>query len=224
MKRPVAPHPIRPRHIAPASGSDRLALLLTRVLRGFSDLLFGTRYAHRAVVLETVAAVPGMVGATLQHLAALRRLKEHAHWVEHLEAEAENERMHLVTFLQVANPTRFERFMVRVAQGLFFNCYFLLYLASPRTAHRLVAYFEEEAVTSYTLFAEAIRAGRIDNSPAPPVARTYWNLADNARLLDVVLAVRQDEMAHRDANHHFADTLNRRQARLAGAWMHGAGD
>lgn len=220
MKGIASTHPIRPLHVAPANTSDRIALLLTRSLRRFSDLLFGTRYAHRAVVLETVAAVPGMVGATLQHLAALRRLKEHAHWVEHLESEAENERMHLVTFLQVADPTRFERFMVRAAQGVFFNFYFLLYLLSPRTAHRLVAYFEEEAVTSYTRFAAAIREGRLPNSPAPQVAIDYWNLPTDARLLDVVLAVRQDEITHRDSNHQFADTLNRSLARGSSTWAH----
>ncbi len=209
MKGIASTHPIRPLHVAPANTSDRIALLLTRGLRRFSDLLFGTRYAHRAVVLETVAAVPGMVGATLQHLAALRQLKEHAHWVEHLESEAENERMHLVTFLHIANPTRFERLMVRVAQGVFFNLYFLLYLASPRTAHRMVGYFEEEAVLSYTRFAQAIDRGEIDNVPAPRMAIDYWRLPADARLIDVVLAVRQDEVAHRDTNHRLANTLNR---------------
>lgn len=196
-------------HTPPANASDWIALALTRSMRWFSDRLFGDRYAHRAVVLETVAAVPGMAGATLQHLAALRRLKEHAHWVPQLESEAENERMHLVTFLHIANPTRFERLMVRVAQGVFFNLYFLLYLASPRTAHRMVGYFEEEAVRSYTRFAQAIVDGRISNSPAPAMAIEYWGLPAGARLLDVVLAVRADEMGHRDANHRFADTLNR---------------
>lgn len=209
------------RHVEPNNLSDRIARGLTLTLRWFADLLFAGRYAHRAVVLETVAAIPGIVGATVQHLASLRLLRTHAHWVAELEEEAENERMHLAVFLHVANPTGFERFMVRVAQGVFFNLFFMLYLGSPRTAHRMVAYFEEEAVKSYTAFAQAILDGRIANIAAPQIAVDYWQLPAEAQLLDVVLAVRADEMNHRDTNHHFADALNRhiefaRPARVEG--------
>lgn len=199
-------------HVAPAGAADRLALVLTRLSRGLADALFGDRYAHRAVVLETVAAVPGMVGATLQHLRALRRFSADAGPSRLLADEAENERMHLATFIAVARPTRAERLMVLVAQGLFFNLYFLLYLLSPRTAHRMVGYFEEEAVVSYTRFLAAIDAGRIANTPAPAAAIAYWRLAPDARLREVVLAVRRDEMHHRDANHRLADQLGGRTA------------
>ena len=50
--------------------SDRIALGFTKILRFCADTFFARRYGHRAIVLETVAAVPGMVGATLTHLAA----------------------------------------------------------------------------------------------------------------------------------------------------------
>lgn len=199
-------------HVAPHDLADHVALGLTRLLRWFADRLFGGRYAHRAVVLETVAAVPGMVGATLQHLRALRRMSDDAGRVRLLADEAANERMHLSTFLEVAQPTRFERLMVLLAQGAFFNLYFLLYLVSPRTAHRLVAYFEEEAVVSYTRFLAAIDRGEIANGPAPAIAIAYWQLAPEARLREVVLAVRADEMGHRDANHTLADELGPRPA------------
>lgn len=43
-------------------------------MRFFADAFFSKRYGSRAVVLETVAAVPGMVGGALQHLRALRRM------------------------------------------------------------------------------------------------------------------------------------------------------
>ncbi len=194
-------------HHVPRDGGDRLALLLTRALRALADGLFGTRYAHRAVVLETVAAVPGMVGATLQHLRSLRRLESDQGPVRLLEAEAENERMHLLTFLEVAQPTRFERLLILLAQGLFFNLYFALYLLSPRTAHRMVGYFEEEAVISYTRYLAAIDDGRIPDPPAPAIAVSYWSLPVDATLRDVVLAVRRDEAGHRDANHELADAL-----------------
>jgi ubiquinol oxidase len=43
-----------------ASGlSDKVALGFTKVLRWCADTFFAQRYGHRAVVLETVAAVPG---------------------------------------------------------------------------------------------------------------------------------------------------------------------
>jgi ubiquinol oxidase len=49
-------------HRSPRGAGDWFAFLLTRALRLSTDLVFRERYAHRAVVLETVAAVPGMVG------------------------------------------------------------------------------------------------------------------------------------------------------------------
>jgi ubiquinol oxidase len=214
MNTRVPTHPQLP-HAAPADAADRIALAATRTLRALADGLFGNRYAHRAVVLETVAAVPGMVGATLQHLRALRRLSDDRGRIRLLEDEAENERMHLMTFLEVARPTRFERALIRIAQGVFFNAYFLLYLLSPRTAHRLVGYFEEEAVRSYTRFLQAIDDGRIADMPAPQRAIGYWRLPPEATLRDVVLAVRADEMGHRDANHRMADRLAQRHAVVA---------
>ena len=61
-------------HHTPKGFSDRLALAFTRLLRWLADTFFAKRYGHRAIVLETVAAVPGMVGATLTHLQCLRRM------------------------------------------------------------------------------------------------------------------------------------------------------
>lgn len=199
--------PLAPTHRPALDAHDRIALALTRALRAFADGWFGRRYAHRAVVLETVAAVPGMVGATLQHLRALRLLSDDHGWIRTLEEEAANERMHLMVFLQVARPNWLERALIRIAQGLFFNAYFLLYLLSPRTAHRMVGYFEEEAVRSYTAFLAALDAGALPNTPAPDDARRYWQLAADATLRDVVLAVRADEEGHRDVNHDLADRL-----------------
>jgi ubiquinol oxidase len=96
---------------------------------------------------------------------------------------------------------------VLIAQAAFFAFFLLLYVVSARTAHRLVGYFEEQAVVSYTQYLQEIDAGRVENVPAPAIAKAYWQLADNARLRDVVLAVRVDEAGHRDVNHGFADEL-----------------
>ena len=76
--------------------------------------------------------------------------------------------------------------------------------SSPRTAHRVVGYFEEEAVISYTHYLKELDEGRSPNVPAPAIARHYWKLPDDATLRDVVLVVRADEAHHRDVNHGFA--------------------
>lgn len=194
-------------HRKPEGLRDRIAFAFVKFLRFFADLFFRKRYGHRAVVLETVAAVPGMVAGLLQHLRAIRRMRDDQGWVKELLDEAENERMHLMTFIQVAQPTLFERGLIMIAQAIFYNFYFFLYLFAPKTAHRVIGYFEEEAVTSYTHYLREIDEGRLDNIPAPQLAIDYWNLPTNARLRDVVIAVREDEAGHRDRNHYFADVL-----------------
>jgi ubiquinol oxidase len=194
-------------HHAPKGVSDRVALGFTKTLRWVADTFFAERYGHRAVVLETVAAVPGMVGATINHLKCLRRMCDDRGWIKTLMDEAENERMHLMTFVEVCQPTWYERAVIIGVQWLFYLAFFALYLVSSKTAHRVVGYFEEEAVISYTHYLAEIDEGRSENGPAPQIAKRYWGLADNATLRDVVLVVRADEAHHRDVNHSYANEL-----------------
>ena len=198
-------------HHAPQDLRDRAAYAFVKFLRFFADTFFARRYGHRAVVLETVAAVPGMVGGSLQHLRALRRMESDHGWIRTLLDEAENERMHLMTFIQIARPSRLERLLILIVQGVFYNFFFLLYMISPRTAHRVVGYLEEEAVYSYTEYLAGVNDGSYANVPAPEVAIDYWNLSADARLRDVIIVVRADEAQHRDVNHEFADRLAHRQ-------------
>jgi ubiquinol oxidase len=192
--------------------SDRFALGVTKVLRWGADTFFAKRYGHRAIVLETVAAVPGMVGATLTHLRALRRMEDDGGWIRTLMDEAENERMHLMTFIEIAQPSYFERIVILTVQWFFYIGFFFLYLFSDKTAHRLVGYFEEEAVLSYSLYLEEIDAGRHPNPPAPEIAMRYWGLPAASTLRDVILVIRADEAHHRDTNHYMANTLSGRTA------------
>lgn len=187
--------------------SDRIAYAFTKFLRFFADTFFAKRYGHRAVVLETVAAVPGMVAGSLRHLRALRRMESDQGWIRILLEEAENERMHLMTFVNIAQPSVFERILILLAQGIFYNLFFLVYICSAKTAHRIVGYFEEEAVYSYTEYLAGIDDGTHENVPAPEIAIEYWNLPTDARLREVVIAVRDDEAHHRDVNHEFANKL-----------------
>jgi ubiquinol oxidase len=197
-------------HYQPINFSDRVALFFTKSMRFFADTFFQKRYGHRAVVLETVAGVPGMVSGMWTHLTSLRTMKTgYGPKIRTLLDEAENERMHLMTFIEIAKPNAFERFLVLFAQAVFWNLFFVIYVFFPRTAHRIVGYFEEEAVYSYTEYLREIDDGRLPNIPAPKIAIDYWGLSADATLRDVVIAVRDDEAKHRDVNHEFANEYDR---------------
>ena len=122
-------------HFKPKNLSDKIALLFTKFLRLLADTFFKKRYGHRAVVLETVAAVPGMVAGMLIHLKSLRKIEDDNGWIKTLLEEAENERMHLMTFIHVAKPTFVERLIIMLAQFIFIFTYGIIYLVSQRTAH-----------------------------------------------------------------------------------------
>lgn len=194
-------------HKKPTTFRDKFAYALVKFMRWFADAFFQKRYGHRAVVLETVAAVPGMVGGGLIHFKCLRRIQDDEGWIRELLEEADNERMHLMTFIQVAQPSFLERALIIIAQFFFILFYGALYIISPKTAHRFVGYLEEEAVHSYTEYLKEIDEGRLENKPAPEIAIKYWNLKKSAKLRDVVLAVREDEAYHRDVNHKYSDQL-----------------
>ena len=198
-------------HHKPENLSDRIALAFTKLLRLIADTFFKKKYGHRAVVLETVAAVPGMVGGMLIHLKSLRKIKEDKGWIKTLLDEAENERMHLMTFINIAQPTLFERILIIIAQFIFIILYLIIYLISARTAHRIVGYFEEEAVLSYSQYLKEIEDGKIENVKAPKIAIDYWNLPLNSTLKDVIKVVREDEAGHRDVNHGYANILNKKE-------------
>ncbi len=187
---------------------DKIAYGLTMMFRWFADTFFAKRYGHRAVVLETVAGVPGMVAGMWNHLRSLRRMQpDDRGWIKTLLAEAENERMHLMIFIEIAKPNQFERLLVLFAQFVFWHFYFILYVFFPKTAHRMIGYFENQAVVSYTQYLNEIDSGGVENIPAPKIAIDYYQLPADAKLRDVVIAVRADEQGHADANHVMANEL-----------------
>lgn len=116
---------------------------------------------NRIIFLETVAGVPGMIGGMARHLRSLRTLERDHGWIHHLLQEAENERMHLFFFIKQRNPGILFRIMIALAQGIFFNAYFLFYLISPSHCHRFVGYLEEEAVHTYSVLLKSLDEGRL---------------------------------------------------------------
>jgi len=188
--------------------SDAFALSMTKFFRLTADTFFAKRYGHRAVVLETVAGVPGMVAGVWMHFKSLRVMKAgYGEQIREMLAEAENERMHLMFFIEIAKPNFFERLIVLCAQIVFGLFYLFMYVFFTRTAHRMIGYFEDEAVKSYTEYLELVESGKVKNIPAPKLAISYYKLGSDSKLSDLIRCVRADEEHHSETNHNYADRL-----------------
>jgi len=209
-------HGVKFEHREPKGTLDKLAHYTVQMIRFNFDTVSGFKFGKlnenkwltRVIFLETIAGVPGSIAATLRHLSSLRRLKRDNGWIHTLLEEAENERMHLLTFLTMKQPGPFFRFCIMVSQGIFYNFFFLAYLCSSKFCHRLVGYIEEEAVSTYTKLIDDIDHGSVQHwktMPAPEVAKNYWKLSEDATVRDVFLVIRADEAHHRDVNHTFGD-------------------
>ena len=186
--------------------SDRFAYSMTIFFRFIADTFFAKRYGHRAVVRETIAGVPGMVAGMWMHFKSLRSMKVgYGKHIREMLAEAENERMHLMFFIEIAKPNIFERSLVLFSQFLFGAFYFFMYVFFTKTAHRMIGFFEDEAVKSYTEYLKMIEDGEIENVKAPQIAIEYYDLKSNARLIDLVKCVKADEEHHSEVNHKYAD-------------------
>ena len=184
---------------------DIFAKSMTKFFRFVADTFFAKRYGHRAVVLETVAGVPGMVAGMWLHLKSLRKMK--TGWgpqIREMLAEAENERMHLMFFIDIAKPNVIERWLVLFAQFLFWQFYFLVYVIDFKTAHRMIAYFEQEAGKSYTEYLGMVERGEVPNVPAPQLAIDYYKMKKTARLSDLIRKVRADEEHHSKLNMEYS--------------------
>ena len=195
-------------HKQKKSFSNFFALSMTKFFRFIADTFFAKRYGHRAVVLETVAGVPGMVAGVWMHFKSLRVMKAgYGEQIREMLAEAENERMHLMFFIEIAKPNYFERFIVLFAQVIFGLFYLFMYIFFTRTAHRMIGYFEDEAVKSYTEYLELVESGKVENIQAPKLAINYYKLGTDAKLSDLIRCVRADEEHHSETNHNYADNL-----------------
>eukprot|EP00960_Hanusia_phi_P053219 761919-Hanusia_phi.AAC.3 len=222
---------VKKTHVDPLDRADTLALSAVKAARWTFDTLSGYKIGNvterkvinRAIFLETVAGVPGMVGGMLRHLRSLRTMNRDHGWIHTLLEEAENERMHLLTFVTIRKPGPLFRLAVIGTQGVFMNLFFLTYMLYPKICHRFVGYLEEEAVKTYTDILNAIDDGRLSsfrNAKAPQIAIDYWHMKPDATMRDLFLVIRADEVNesccllllslgtlqanHRDVNHMFA--------------------
>ena len=185
--------------------SDKFARSMTAFFRFIAETFFAKRYGHRAVVLETIAGVPGIVAGVWLHMKSLRKMEAGlGPKIREMMAEAENERMHLMIFIDIAKPTWLERWLVLIAQGIFLVFYFFLFVLFPKTAHRMIHYFEREAVVSYTHYLHMVDSGQTENIPATKLAKQYYNLKDDATLRDIIIKIRADEEKHAEVNYRYS--------------------
>jgi len=122
--------------------------------------------------------------------------------------EANNERMHLLSFVRMLDPGMFMRVFVLGSQVVVGSAFLVLYALSPAFCHRFVGYVEEEACHTYTMIIKEIETAPESSDMhawktelAPKIARGYWHLGENGTVLDMIYAIRADEAEHRDVNH-----------------------
>ena len=203
-------------HTEPKDNIDKAALAAVKGVRAVFDTATGwnndsitaNKILYRAIFLETIAAVPGMVAAIVRHFRSLRSMKPDGGYMQMFLEEANNERMHLLTFVKMKDPNMLFRAAVIGAQFGFGAAFTTAYIISPRFCHRFVGYIEEEAVTTYTKIVKAIETAPEGSELAawrtekpPKISIAYWKLGQDSSVLDLVKAVRADEAEHRDVNH-----------------------
>ena len=90
----------------------------------------------RCIFLETVAGVPGMAAGAGRHFQSLRLMKRDNGWIHTLLEEAENERMHLMTFMELWKPGMLFRVGVISTQFIFTVFFCGAYVIRPALCHR----------------------------------------------------------------------------------------
>jgi len=203
-------------HTPPVTLTDKAAYATVRALRlGFDFVtlwnvgeLTKSKIMLRAIFLETIAAVPGFVAAMFRHFRALRTMKRDGGWTNLLLEEAENEKLHLLTFIRMYEPGQLFRLAVIAGQIGFASFFGTAYALNPAYCHRFVGYIEEEACSTYTKIIQ----GLLEAPPgsdlatwrddlAPAIGRAYWHMGETGTVLQLIKAIRADEANHRDVNH-----------------------
>jgi len=207
----------QPKH-NPKTAVDKFLYTLVRFCyHGFNTISFynqhdpsGKAVKFRLIFLESIAGVPGMVGAAARHFKSLRNLERDHGWIHTLLEEAENERMHLLTVMTMFQAGRMAKLCVFSAQMFLAPALTVVAFINPKYIHRFVGYLEETAVHTYSHIIEKMETpgSKLQKEwghlMAPDIAKQYWRMEDNATWLDVIKQIMADEANHRDVNHTFA--------------------
>jgi len=206
-------------HEEPKNIMDSLTYGFLRVLyTSFNTITFfdkndptASSLRTRIILLESIAGVPPFIMAGYRYFRSLRNCDyDGGRIYTHLE-EAENERMHLITAMQIFGAGRALKAAVYVLQIITTPVCWFFCLLNPRFLNRFVGYLEELACETYSTVLKAV------NDPtkklyhewhdlkAPPVAIEYWDLPEGATWPDTIRRIYADETVHRDVNHTFAN-------------------
>eukprot|EP01059_Diplonema_ambulator_P008696 TRINITY_DN18366_c0_g2_i3.p1 TRINITY_DN18366_c0_g2~~TRINITY_DN18366_c0_g2_i3.p1 ORF type:complete len:235 (+),score=72.22 TRINITY_DN18366_c0_g2_i3:54-758(+) len=135
---------------------------------------------YRVLILESIAGCPGMVAAGIRHFRSLRKMERDGGWIHTLLEEAENERMHLLVFMQMFTPGLATRIAVLTLQYAIVAALTIVYIIRPQIVHRFVGYLEETAVQTYLNIIKHLETpGTKINKEwkdlaAPEIAIKYW--------------------------------------------------
>jgi len=202
-------------HVEPKTLSDKIAYNAVKLVRvgfdtftGWNNEITTKKVLQRVIFLETIAAVPGMTAAIIRHFKSLRNMERDGGLINMFLEEASNERMHLLTFVTMRDPSLMFRACVIGSQFAFGSGFLVAYMANPNFCHRFVGYVEEEACSTYTKIIQAIEEApegsdlaQWKTERAPKIGISYWHLGEDGTILDLMYAVRRDEAEHRDVNH-----------------------
>ena len=203
-------------HVEPKTAADKAAKAAVGVVRLCFDAvslwkigkITQSKVLRRVIFLETVAGIPGFVAAMFRHFKSLRTFSRDGGMLNMFLDEANNERMHLLSFVRMRDPGMVMRVCVLTSQTAVGIGFTVLYFISPNFCHRFVGYVEEEACNTYTTIIKAIETAPESDGLsewrtqlAPKIARGYWHLGEDGTVLDMIYAIRADEAEHRDVNH-----------------------
>lgn len=193
---------------------------LARVIGAAFTRGYGERLEAKALVLETLAAIPAIVIGAIRALRAQRRRTDDA-LVRDCATEADNEHAHMLAFAAITELTWVDRLVVVMGQPVLAAAFALLHTVSERAAHRLCGHFEEEAMRTYAHHRAAVAAGRPD-----PVLGAFacerWSLPMGSRLSALLPILEQEESEHGRRHHEVADALRAGpQQQASGSPEHG---
>lgn len=189
----------------PHTLGDYFSRAIVLVVFRLARMIFRDRYAQHALVLEAVLA--SMLTAIAAHAqyAALRNFRADREHIEELLGEASTEHLHVLVLKRVTTVEWYGKAAIWKMQFIYIPLFRLIYCLAPSFAHRLVAYTEERLAGIYADWLLHLLGGALENMPAPVVAIKYWELPEEATLIELLNVLIADTAKHRDRNHRIAD-------------------
>lgn len=191
----------------PHTLGDYISRALVLFVYRLAKVVFRSSYAEHALVLEAVLASLQTSGAAHLQYAALRNLRVNRELIEDLLGEASNEHLHLLVLRRVTTLSWYGKAAIWKMQFIYTPLYRLLFICSPSIALRTVAYAQERLAGIYADWLLSLMCGASANTDAPQIAIQYWNLGDDATLIELANMLIADTAKNRDRNHQIADNI-----------------